>query len=47
MSMVALQSIASRNVDPLKQAVVSVTAVETETKAYNVIPQVVRMKGTN
>ena len=43
---VALQSIASRNVDPLKQAVVSVTAVETETKAYNVIPQVVRMKGT-
>lgn len=43
---VALQSIAARNVDPLKQAVVSVTSVETETKAYNVIPQVVRMKGT-
>ncbi len=43
---VALQTIASRGVDPLKSVVVSVTAVETETQAYNVIPQVVKLKGT-
>ena len=43
---VALQTIASRNVDPTKQVVVSVTSFETESKAFNVIPQKVRMKGT-
>ena len=43
---VALQTIASRNVDPMKQVVVSVCAVETDSTAHNVIPQVVRMKGT-
>ncbi|MFV0491622.1 MAG: M20 aminoacylase family protein [Pseudorhodobacter sp.] len=43
---VALQTVASRNVDPLKQVVVSVCAVETDTPAHNVIPQVVKMKGT-
>ncbi len=43
---VALQSIASRNVDPLKQVVVSVCTVETDSSAHNVIPQVVKMKGT-
>ena len=43
---VALQSIASRNVDPLKQVVVSVCTVETDSTAHNVIPQVVKMKGT-
>jgi len=43
---VALQTIASRNVDPLKQVVVSVCTVETDSTAHNVIPQVVRMKGT-
>jgi hippurate hydrolase len=43
---VALQTIASRNVDPLKSVVVSVTAVETDSPAYNVIPQVVKLKGT-
>jgi amidohydrolase len=43
---VALQTIASRNVDPMAQVVVSVCAVETDSMAYNVIPQVVRMKGT-
>jgi len=42
----ALQTIASRNVDPLKQVVVSVCAVEPDSAAYNVIPQVVRLKGT-
>jgi amidohydrolase len=43
---VALQSIASRNVDPMAQVVVSVCAVDTGSQAYNVIPQVVRLKGT-
>ena len=43
---VALQTIASRNVDPLKQVVVSVCTVETDSTAHNVIPQVVTMKGT-
>jgi amidohydrolase len=43
---VALQTIASRNVDPLKQVVVSVCAVETDSTAHNVIPQVVKLKGT-
>jgi amidohydrolase len=43
---VALQTIASRNVDPLKQVVVSVCTVETDSTAHNVIPQVVQMKGT-
>ena len=42
----ALQTIASRNVDPLKQIVVSVCSVATDSTAYNVIPQVVKMKGT-
>ncbi|MES2844146.1 MAG: M20 aminoacylase family protein [Pseudomonadota bacterium] len=43
---VALQTIASRSVDPLKQVVVSVCTVETDSTAHNVIPQVVKMKGT-
>ncbi|MEM8981129.1 MAG: M20 aminoacylase family protein [Pseudomonadota bacterium] len=43
---VALQSIASRNVDPVKQAVVSVTSFETESKAFNVIPEIVDLRGT-
>jgi hypothetical protein len=38
---VALQTIASRGVDPLKQVVVSVCAVSTDSTAHNVIPQVV------
>lgn len=42
----ALQTIASRNVDPVKQVVVSVTSFETDTKAHNVIPQKVHLKGT-
>jgi amidohydrolase len=42
----ALQTIASRNVDPVKQVVVSVTSFETGSKAYNVIPQQVHLKGT-
>ncbi|MDP2738321.1 MAG: M20 aminoacylase family protein [Pseudorhodobacter sp.] len=43
---VALQTIASRGVDPLKQVVVSVCTVATDSPAHNVIPQVVVMKGT-
>jgi hippurate hydrolase len=43
---VALQSIASRNIDPLKQVVVSVCGFRTETDTYNVIPDTVQMRGT-
>ncbi len=42
----ALQTIASRNVNPVKQLVVSVTSFETSSKAHNVIPQKVMLKGT-
>jgi hippurate hydrolase len=42
----ALQTIVSRNVDPVLQAVVSVTSVETSSNAYNVIPQRVHLRGT-
>jgi hippurate hydrolase len=43
---VAAQSIASRNVDPMQQVVVSICTVETDSTAHNVIPQAVKMKGT-
>ena len=43
---IGLQSIVSRNTDPLEAAVVSVTSFRTEGNAYNVIPERVRMKGT-
>jgi len=43
---IALQTIASRNVDPVKQVVVSVTSFETGSKAHNVIPETVHLKGT-
>ncbi len=42
----ALQTIASRNSDPTKQLVVSVTSLESSSKAFNVIPQTVHIKGT-
>jgi len=42
----ALQSIASRNVDPIEQVVVSVTSFETSSKAFNVIPERVFLRGT-
>lgn len=42
----ALQSIVSRNVNPLLNAVVSVCVVSTDSTAHNVIPQVVKLKGT-
>ena len=43
---VSLQSVVSRNVDPLKSGVVSVCVVQTDSTAHNVIPQVVTLKGT-
>lgn len=43
---IALQTIASRNVDPVEQVVVSVTSFETSSKAHNVIPQKVHLRGT-
>ncbi|MEM9795443.1 MAG: M20 aminoacylase family protein [Pseudomonadota bacterium] len=42
----ALQSIVSRNANPVKQIVVSVTSMESSSKAFNVIPQKVHLKGT-
>lgn len=42
----ALQSIVSRNADPVDQIVVSVTSMESSSKAFNVIPQKVALKGT-
>ncbi len=44
--LLALQTIASRNVDPLKQVVVSVCSFLTGSDSYNVIPMQVRLKGT-
>jgi hippurate hydrolase len=43
---VALQSIASRNVDPLAQVVVSVCTMRSDSEAHNVIPQTVLLRGT-
>ena len=45
-TVLALQTIASRNADPVDQVVVSVTSFETSSKAFNVIPQKVQLKGT-
>ncbi|ETW12614.1 hippurate hydrolase [Roseivivax marinus] len=42
----ALQTIASRNADPVGQVVVSVTSFQTSSNAFNVIPQKVHLKGT-
>lgn len=43
---VAIQTIVSRNTDPMKQLVISVCTFETDSTAHNVIPQVVKLKGT-
>lgn len=43
---VALQSIASRNVDPVKQVVVSVCTIRSDTDSHNVLPQTVKLRGT-
>ncbi|MFO7853852.1 MAG: M20 aminoacylase family protein [Paracoccaceae bacterium] len=44
--MTALQSIVSRNADPVERAVVSVTTFHTDSSAHNVIPERIEMKGT-
>ncbi len=43
---VALQTVISRNADPIYQGVLSVTSVETSSNAFNVIPQSARLRGT-
>ena len=42
----SMQTIASRNADPVSQIVVSVTSFQTSSTAFNVIPQKVHIKGT-
>ena len=42
----ALQTIAARNADPLASLVVSVTSFRTESDAWNVIPERVELRGT-
>ena len=42
----ALQTVVSRNVNPLKAAVVSICSFQTDTDTSNVIPQSVRLLGT-
>jgi len=42
----ALQTVVSRNADPVKQIVLSVTSLQTATDAFNVIPDKVMLKGT-
>jgi hippurate hydrolase len=43
---VALQSIVSRNIDPMDKVVVSVCGFRTETATYNVIPDSAKLLGT-
>lgn len=43
---VGLQSVTSREVDPVKPAVVSVTTIQSSTDSYNVISEEVELKGT-
>ncbi len=42
----AVQSIASRNIDPLQTVVVSITGMRSDSDTYNVIPDEVILKGT-
>jgi amidohydrolase len=42
----ALQSIASRNANPIQSIVVSTTSFRTESDAHNVIPETVQLRGT-
>jgi amidohydrolase len=42
----ALQTIAARNADPVGSVVVSVTSFRTESQAWNVIPERVELRGT-
>ena len=42
----ALQSIVSRNINPTKDVVVSICTFQTDTISFNVIPEIVTLKGT-
>lgn len=42
----ALQTVVSRNVDPVLQGVLSITSAETSSKAFNVIPDQAEVRGT-
>ncbi len=42
----ALQTVVSRNTDPLESVVLSVTSLRTESEAFNVIPERAELKGT-
>ena len=43
---IALQSIVSRNLNPVQNAVVSITSFETSSTAFNVIPEAATLAGT-
>ncbi|MBT8476921.1 MAG: amidohydrolase [Alphaproteobacteria bacterium] len=45
-AVIALQTIAARETDPLHQIAVSVTSFETSTKAHNIIAERVKLRGT-
>jgi len=45
-TVMALQTVASRNVDPIKEIVVSVCTLRTASEAFNVIPPEVLIRGT-
>ncbi len=42
----ALQSIASRNINPIKNVVLSVCTFKSDTDSFNVIPETITLKGT-
>lgn len=42
----ALQTIVSRNMDPIEKAVMTLTSAETSSKAFNVIPDAAEVRGT-
>lgn len=43
---IGLQSLVSREIDPLRSAVISITSFHTDGDAYNVIPESVELRGT-
>jgi len=45
-TVMALQTVASRNTDPIKSAVVSITVMNTESAATNVVDDTVKLAGT-
>ncbi|MFW8592577.1 M20 aminoacylase family protein [Cribrihabitans neustonicus] len=42
----ALQTVVARNVDPVREGVLSITSAETSSKAFNVIPDQAELRGT-